>query len=367
MLSVDQLTKRYGDRTAVRDVTFSVEKGEIVGFLGPNGAGKTTTLRMITGFLAPTAGAVHVGGVDALADPLRARSQIGYMPEGVPLYPEMRVSEYLRYRARLKGVPRGAVKKRVGEALEMAGVTDARERIIGQLSKGYRQRVGLADALVADPPLLILDEPTSGLDPNQMRSVRELVRGFAGKKTVFLSTHILPEVEATCTRVVIIHDGRVVGEGPPETLRGGEEGQVVTLVGRGDRTKLREVLEKVEGVREVLAFGAARAAVGAAREGGSGSATDEVSEARLRTDPSPEVVERVFRAVADAGLVLRELGRESAKLEDVFARLTTAEQEPEEASEAESDGEEPEDGEAKDEGVASDEPEDTARDEEAEK
>ena len=363
MLSVDQLTKRYGDRTAVRDVTFSVEKGEIVGFLGPNGAGKTTTLRMITGFLAPTAGGVRVGGVDALTDPLRARSQIGYMPEGVPLYPEMRVSEYLRYRARLKGVPRSDVKKRVGEALEMAGVTDARERIIGQLSKGYKQRVGLADALVADPPLLILDEPTSGLDPNQMRSVRELVRGFAGTKTVFLSTHILPEVEATCTRVVIIHDGRVVGEGPPETLRGGEDAHVVTLVGRGDREKLRGVLEAVEGVREVLALDA----VG-----------DELSEGRLRTDPSPEVVERVFRAVADAGLVLRELRRESAKLEDVFARLTTREadvaepkdDEPEEAEEAEPKDDEPEEAEEaepKDDEPEEAEPKDDEPEEEADK
>ncbi len=350
MIQVEQLTKRYGDRVAVRDVSFSVERGEIVGFLGPNGAGKTTTLRMITGFLAPSSGRIRVDGIDALGDSERARARIGYMPEGVPLYPEMRVQEYLRYRARLKGVRRADVKKNVDKALELAGVADARERIIGQLSKGYRQRVGLADALVADPPLLILDEPTSGLDPNQMRAVRDLVRGFAGEKTVFLSTHILPEVEATCSRVVIIHKGRVVGSGPTETLRRGEEGgQVVTLVARGAEPRVREVLEKVEGVRSIVEVDRATP-----RE-------PDVLEVRLRTEPTPEVNERIFRAVADAGLVLRELSREVLRLEDVFADLTTEEHEEEEDEQgdeaADGDGE----AEAAD-GEESSEEDDAARD-----
>ncbi len=210
MIEVESLSRRYGSRWAVRDVSFRVERGEIVGFLGPNGAGKTTTLRMLTGYLVPTAGTVRIDGIDALERPIEARTRLGYLPEGVPLYREMRVFEYLRHRAALKGV--APVSEAVDRALELAGVTDARRRIIGQLSKGYRQRVGLAEALVADPPILVLDEPTSGLDPNQVRQLRELVRGFRSHKTVFLSTHILSEVEAVCDRVIIVHEGRKVAD-----------------------------------------------------------------------------------------------------------------------------------------------------------
>ncbi|HJL29012.1 MAG TPA: ABC transporter ATP-binding protein, partial [Polyangiaceae bacterium LLY-WYZ-15_(1-7)] len=247
MLAVEQLTKRYGSREAVRGISFSVEKGEIVGFLGPNGAGKSTTLRMITGFLAPTGGRIQVGEIDAVADPIGARRQIGYMPEGVPLYLEMRVHEYLRYRAELKGIGRKAREEAVERSLGQAAVEDAADRIIGQLSKGYRQRVGLADALLADPPLLILDEPTSGLDPNQIRSIRALIRGFEGEKTVFLSTHILPEVEATCGRVVILNEGRIVGEGDPAQLRGRAAGGTVRFVGRGELGAFEAALAALEG------------------------------------------------------------------------------------------------------------------------
>ena len=210
MIQVDALSRRYGSRLAVNHLSFEVGQGEIVGFLGPNGAGKTTTLRMLTGYLAPTEGKITIEGIDAVADSVRARARLGYLPEGVPLYREMRVHEYLRHRAQLKSVaePKAAVDR----ALELAGVADARGRIIGQLSKGYRQRVGLAEALVADPPILILDEPTSGLDPNQVRQFRELVRGFGGAKTVFLSTHILSEVKAVCDRVIIIHEGAKVAD-----------------------------------------------------------------------------------------------------------------------------------------------------------
>ena len=187
-----------------------------MGFLGPNGAGKTTTLRMLTGYLSPTSGEVRIDGIDAVARSMESRARLGYMPEGVPLYREMRVYEYLRHRGALKGVRH--VSKAVDRSLELAGVEDARRRIIGQLSKGYRQRVGLAEALIADPPILILDEPTSGLDPNQIRQFRELVRGFAGDKTVLLSTHILSEVEAVCDRVIIIREGEKVADlAPGET------------------------------------------------------------------------------------------------------------------------------------------------------
>ena len=210
MIEVQGLSRRYGSRLAVDDVSFRVEPGEIVGFLGPNGAGKSTTLRMLTGYLAPSSGEIQIDGIDAVRDSIQARTRLGYMPEGVPLYREMRVQEYLRHRGALKGVPKLA--DAVDRCLERAGVQDARRRIIGQLSKGYRQRVGLAEALIADPAILILDEPTSGLDPNQVRQFRELIRSFSGKKTVLLSSHILSEVEAACDRVIIIREGQKVAD-----------------------------------------------------------------------------------------------------------------------------------------------------------
>jgi ABC-2 type transport system ATP-binding protein len=197
----------------VNNVSFRVEPGEIVGFLGPNGAGKTTTLRMLTGYLSPTSGSIRIDDIDAVQRSIQARERLGYMPEGVPLYREMRVHEYLRHRGELKAVPK--VAEAVDRCLELAGVADARTRIVGQLSKGYRQRVGLAEALIADPPILILDEPTSGLDPNQVRQFRKLVRSFGGKKTVLLSTHILSEVEAVCDRVIIIREGEKVADLAP--------------------------------------------------------------------------------------------------------------------------------------------------------
>jgi ABC-2 type transport system ATP-binding protein len=213
VIEVEALSRRYGSRLAVNEVSFRVDRGEIVGFLGPNGAGKTTTLRMLTGYLSPTSGRVRVNGIDVVEQSIEARACLGYMPEGVPLYREMRVFEYLRHRGALKKVE--GLQSAVDRALQLAGVADARRRIIGQLSKGYRQRVGLAEALVADPPILILDEPTSGLDPNQVRQFRELVRNFAGQKTILLSTHILSEVEAVCDRVIIIREGRKVADLAP--------------------------------------------------------------------------------------------------------------------------------------------------------
>jgi ABC-2 type transport system ATP-binding protein len=315
LIEVERLTKHYGERAAVQDVSFEVGEGDVVGFLGPNGAGKSTTLRMLTGFLSPTEGRIRIGGVDAIARPLEARRLIGYMPEGVPLYTEMRVAEYLRYRADLKGVSRREVRSAVDRSLEQAGVTDARDRIIGQLSKGYRQRVGLADALVADPPLLILDEPTAGLDPNQIRQVRSLVRSFVGKKTVLVSTHILPEVEATCGRVIIIHRGRVVGQGEPDALRASEgASQTVSLVGRGTEAAFRKALEGAEAVRGVLE---ARLLEG----------DGPVVRLRVSTAAGAEAAEAVFQAVASAGLTLRELRVDAASLEDVFTHLTTQEAE----------------------------------------
>lgn len=309
MIEVEHLTKHYGDHLAVSDIGFRVRAGEIVGFLGPNGAGKSTTLRMLTGYLLPNEGRIRIGGQDALAHPLAARRLIGYMPESVPLYRELRVREYLRYRAALKGVPRRDIRKRIDAALEMATVADVRDRIIGQLSKGYRSRVGLADALLADPPILVLDEPTAGLDPNQIRQVRDLIRSMAGHKAVLVSTHILPEVESTCGRVLILNRGQLVGEGTPEDLRMARiHGQVVSVVGRGERDALVALLKAVPGVLEVL------------------DSVDEPAEGlvhvRLQVDRQ-DVAESIFAAVAEGGMVLRELRREQTSLEDVFTHLTT--------------------------------------------
>lgn len=311
MIEVEHLSKQYAARRAVNDISFRVDKGEIVGFLGPNGAGKSTTLRMLTGFLSPTSGSIQIDGIDAQAEPLEAKKRFGYMPEGVPLYPEMRVAEYLTHRAQLKGVRGKEVKARVDKALELASVEDARTRIIGQLSKGYKQRVGLADALIADPPMLILDEPTSGLDPNQIRQVRDLIRRLGKEKTIFLSTHILPEVEALCDRVIIINKGQIVGQGTPDALRAGRDGTtLVRVAAKVDADALERVLLTVPGAG-TLRIGAPRG--------------DGVCEAELEVLASAEASELVFETAARAGLRLRELSMRAASLEDVFAELTTEE------------------------------------------
>jgi ABC-2 type transport system ATP-binding protein len=316
VIEVRHLTKRYGDRVAVSDLSFSVARGEVVGFLGPNGAGKSTTLRMLTGFLEPSAGEVEIAGLNGRTQAIEVKRRVGYMPEAVPLYLEMRVVEYLRYRAELKGVARREIGRNVDKALQLANVADVRTRIIGQLSKGYRQRVGLADALVADPPLLILDEPTAGLDPNQIRQVRDLVRALGKEKTVLLSTHILPEVEAICGRVIILDRGRLVSVGRPEELRSSGEGvRALSLEARVDAERLGKLLEGVAGVR-------GKPALSTLGEGAIVRARVEASATELDA-----VAERIFRSVANAGIDLRELKREDASLEDVFARLTTHEAE----------------------------------------
>jgi len=226
MIEARNLSKRYGDIVAVDDVSFQVERGEVVGFLGPNGAGKTTTMRMLTGFLPPTDGSARVAGYDIFDEPLAARRAVGYLPETPPLYPEMSVESYVDYVARIKDVPRGERAAKVGRALERCGLEAVGRRVIGTLSKGFRQRVGLAQAIVHEPPVLILDEPTVGLDPVQIGEIRELIRGLAGgdgeaRHTVILSTHILPEVEAICRRVVMINGGRKTVDAPLSELTAG--------------------------------------------------------------------------------------------------------------------------------------------------
>lgn len=310
MIEVRQLTKSYGRVPAVRNVSFEVAANEVVGFLGPNGAGKTTTLRIIAGFLGATRGRVIVDGLDIVEEPIRARARIGYMPENVPLYPEMRVAEYLRFRAELKKVPRNQRREAVDRAMRDVRLDDHSQVIIGQLSKGYRQRVGLADAIVSRPPVLVLDEPTSGLDPNQIREVRELIRSLAKDHAVLLSTHIMSEVEATCDRALVIDRGRLVAHGRLDELRKLRRSKATKFTVRGDTQRARELLEQLSGVRDVRMT-----------EAENDIAVLEVRwEAKIE-DPS-KLTEDAVDALVAAGLRVREAAAAKASLEDVFALLT---------------------------------------------
>jgi gliding motility-associated transport system ATP-binding protein len=305
MIEVQNLSKRYPTRLAVDDVTFSVREGEIVGFLGPNGAGKTTTMRVLTGFLPPSSGSARVSGFDVVTQSNAARGSIGYLPESAAAYTEMRVSEYLAFRARLEGVPRGDVKARVAEALDQCLLGEVAGRRIENLSKGFRQRTALAGALVHRPRVLILDEPTIGLDPVQIIKIRETIRQLGKDRSVLLSTHILPEVEAVCDRVLIIDRGRIVAEGTPSELRSKLAGTpVVRAVIRG-AVEAREALAGLAGVSAVDLE----------------SAPGE-TRARLTCLQGSDPREDVFRLAVEKGWVLRELAREAMSLEDVFVRLT---------------------------------------------
>ena len=315
MIEAQHLTKDYGTVVAVSDVSFSVGAGEIVGFLGPNGAGKTTTLRMLAGFLGATSGRATIAGFDVAKESLAARAKLGYMPEAAPLYPELRVREYLTFRAALKRVARRARKAAVERSLEQAAVKDVAETPIGHLSKGYRQRVALADALVSSPPLLILDEPTAGLDPNQIVEVRRLIRELGEEHTILLSTHILPEVEAVCDRALVIAGGRLVGEGTIAELQARQRGREIALVVRGKRsvveTALREAphVTKLEIDADSVAAGIARVRFEVAADADAG-----------------EVVEQAVQRLVEAGAGVRRVEAGKASLEEVFAELTRGEQ-----------------------------------------
>lgn len=246
-IEVTQLTKRYDTVTALDQIAFEVRTGEVMGFLGPNGAGKTTTLRILTGLIAPTSGSVRINGLNAQTDSLAIRRQIGYLPENVSLYPELRAEEYLAYRAHIKGVPRAERRSRLEEVMQRCAVTDARRKLIGRLSKGYRQRVALADCLIGRPSILILDEPTVGLDPHQIRQTRELIQSLGKTTTVFLSTHILPEVEMICDRVTIIDQGRIVAVDSPENLRQRiSGGQAMHVELRGEEGVIQQALVQLK-------------------------------------------------------------------------------------------------------------------------
>ncbi len=314
MIEVENLTKRYAAARAVQDVSFSVRRGEIVGLLGPNGAGKSTIMRVLSCFMPATSGTVRVAGHDVFTQADEVRRRIGYMPENNPLHRDMRVKEYLHFRASLKGLRRGRARERIDTVMQQCGLTDVRKRIIGQLSKGYQQRVGLADALVHEPDLIILDEPTVGLDPNQIRSVRQLIKDLAGRHTVLLSTHILPEVEMTCGRVLILRHGRILAADTPENLQKemSESGQVVAEI----IAPLHELHTAWEAMADVEHFDLAPA---------EGDYIRCSLTARAGVDIRPQV----FALVCARGWTLRELSRSRHSLEDIFVRVTRPDREEE--------------------------------------
>ena len=307
MIKVENLTKRYGGFTAVDGISFEVGKGEIVGFLGPNGAGKSTTMKMLSCYLPPTSGRAEIAGFDVFRDSLKARERIGYMPEHVPLYNDMRVTEYLKYRAALKGVRGRRMKERIADVMDLCGLRDVERKLVGNLSKGYRQRVGLADAMVHEPDLLILDEPTIGLDPNQIRQVRELIRNLGRHHTILMSTHILPEVELTCSRVLIINRGRIEASDAPQNLR-------ARLGATGD-VRLEVKVPDVEGAKKALLSVAGVKTATVIEEGDWMTFT-------LGVDPGADPREAIYQAAIERRWPLRELSRERVTLEDVFADIT---------------------------------------------
>jgi ABC-2 type transport system ATP-binding protein len=309
VISVRELTKAYGSVLAVDRISFEVAAGQIVGFLGPNGAGKSTTLRMLTCYLAPTSGTATVNGFNIFHQSEQVRTHLGYLPENVPLYLEMRVEEYLDFRGRLRKMDRAARRKRIDYVVERCWLTTVRRRPIGHLSKGYRQRVGLADSLLHNPAVLILDEPTVGLDPTQIRETRKLIKDLGGDHTLLLSTHILPEVEAVCDRAIIIAGGRIAAQGTPDELRASRRlGSRVLIECRGPAKEVEAALARVSGVSRVEMIG------------GNGDAS--CVTAALRAKDGCDVREEAARTVIQHGWPLREVRLEHATLEEFFVQVT---------------------------------------------
>jgi ABC-2 type transport system ATP-binding protein len=312
VIEVRELSKYYGEVVAVENVSFRVEKGQILGFLGPNGAGKTTTMRVLTCYLPPSAGSVQVAGYDVVEESMEVRRRIGYLPEQPPLYLDMSVADYLRFVAKIKGVPSARLQSRLDETMERTGIAPVHNTVIGHLSKGYKQRVGLAQALVHNPEILVLDEPTIGLDPKQIIEIRQLIKGLGGDHTVILSTHILPEVGMTCEKVVIINKGRIAGEGTPASLVAQlKEGEVLRAQIRGPQEQVASLLRQVDGVLDL------------AVEPGVAGGDEHVY--LVTAVPGRDLREELARQVVDGGFRLRELRALEMTLEDIFLRLTKEE------------------------------------------
>jgi len=306
MIKVENLVKKYAGVNAVKGISFDVDKGEIVGFLGPNGAGKSTTMRVLSCYLPPTSGQISVAGFDVVSESLKVRQKIGYLPESVPLYTDMRVNEYLRYRAALKGVPSRKIRGAVEEAMKLTDISDVQKRIVGQLSKGFRQRVGLADAILHEPELLILDEPTIGLDPNQIRHVRSLIANLSKKHTILLSTHILSEVEMLCTRVIILNKGKIEASDTPANLQKNLlGGSLINIILKGPVDEIKKTLISLENVREVEV-----------------KINNELVEVSLWTGKNVDIREKIFDMVVEKKWKLLELNMPKRSLEEVFVQVT---------------------------------------------
>ncbi|MCX6641409.1 MAG: ATP-binding cassette domain-containing protein [bacterium] len=310
MISVRNLSKHYGTTIAVNDITFDVQKGEILGFLGPNGAGKTTTMKILTCYMPPTAGTVTVEGKDVMDSSLEVRSQIGYLPEQNPLYLDMDVVDYLHFAAELRGVPKEQIKARTKKMVELCGLKDVFSRPIGQLSKGFRQRVGLAQAMIHDPQILILDEPTSGLDPNQIVEIRHLIQELGRQKTVILSTHILSEVQATCNRAIIINQGKIVADGSLEQLQAAFHGmERITMEIKAPKDGCIDKLRAIQHVQKASET----------------STSGDLKRFVLETEKGQDLREQIYDLCVREGWKLLELYRERTTLEDVFRQLTKVE------------------------------------------
>ncbi len=315
MITVKSLTKRYARTVAVDHISFEVQKGQIVGFLGPNGAGKTTTMRILTCFLPPTEGTANVAGFDVLEQPMEVKKRIGYLPESPPLYPEMEVREYLTFVGKLKGMSGASLAKRVNEVADRCAVADVQTKLIAKLSKGYRQRVGLAQAIIHNPDVLVLDEPTAGLDPKQINETRDLIKSLAGDHTIILSTHILPEVEQTCEQVIIINKGKVVATDSVHNLQSrarGAETVLVEVEGRDGALDAKAVQQRLE-----MVSGVSRVVLRDARDNRSAFEVESLKDRFIRGD--------LARAVVEAGWNLNELHASAVSLEEVFLQLTGGE------------------------------------------
>jgi ABC-2 type transport system ATP-binding protein len=310
VIDVQGLTKRYGRTVAVNDLHFSVKKGEILGFLGPNGAGKTTTMRVLTCFMPPTSGKVTVAGYDVMKEPLEVKKRVGYLPETPPLYTDMRVDEMLVFAGRIKGVASGDLHRRVAEVSEKTWISDVSHKIVGHLSKGYRQRVGLAAALIHNPEVLVLDEPTAGLDPKQIIETRKLIKGLAGEHTIILSTHILPEAAHTCDRVMIINQGKLVAEDTPDNLTARLQGfETMHLLVQGPERDVRERLSKIPGVSSISPTPTSNGRV----------------EFDVQTAKGRDVRGELAKTIVESGWGLLELRPVGLSLEEIFLKLTTTE------------------------------------------
>ncbi len=311
MIEVMNLTKRFGATVAVSDVSFSAQRGEVLGFLGPNGAGKTTTMRILTCYIGADEGTAQVAGYDIYDDPVEVRRRIGYLPESAPLYLYMEVTDSLNFIAQVRGIPKSKREQRIRAMVEMCGLEGVIQKDVGELSKGYRQRLGLAQTLIHDPDVLILDEPTSGLDPNQIIEIRELIKEIGREKTIILSTHILPEVSAICGRVLIIHQGKIVANGTPESLSGLASGEEMIRAGfRGPQEEIEAKLDQLEFVSDFKR-------VPAEDEG--------TCSYELKATKGTDATANIFQFAVDNGWILTELHRQTLSLEDVFHQLTTQE------------------------------------------